>query len=80
MIYLYLYSIIKITIKVKEDTKIEDAQKLSDIILKHLSDEQKKFYDISFYVTCEGENNLYPMIASKHKTKEAFSWTVKTIK
>ena len=78
--YILSGKIIKITIKVKEETKIEDAKVLGDIILKHLSDDQKKFYDIQYAVTCEKESDLYPMIGSKHKTKETFSWTVKKIK
>ena len=72
--------IIKVIIKVKEDTKIEDSKILGDIILKSLSDDQKKFYDIQYSVDCEKENDLYPMMGYKHKTKDAFSWTIKTIK
>lgn len=67
--------IIKIFIKVKQDTKVDTSKELSDIIVKNLSDEDKAFYDISYYVTCEGENSLYPILGSKHKTSEIFSWT-----
>lgn len=69
--------IIKIFVKVKEDTKVDSAKELSDIISKNLSEEDKSFYDILYYITCEGENELYPVLGSKHKNADIFSWTVK---
>ena len=72
--------IIKITIKVKKETKQDDAKILGDIILKNLSDDQKKFYDIEYSVVCEEDNDLYPIMGSKHRTSETFSWTIKKIK
>ena len=78
--YILTGKIVKVTIKVKEETKQEDSKLLGDIILKNLSDDQKKFYDISYYVVCEKENDLYPIIGYKHRTNETFSWTIKNIK
>lgn len=69
--------IVKIFVKVKKDTKVEDAENLSDIITKNLTEEQLKFYDILYYITCEEENELYPIVGSRHKTSEIFSWTIK---
>lgn len=69
--------IIKVFVKVKEDTKVDNAKELSDIIVKNLSEEDKKFYDILYYITSEGENALYPVLGSKHKNSEIFSWTIK---
>ena len=75
--YVLTGKIIKVFVKVKEDTKVDDAKALSDIITKNISEDDQKFYDILYYVTCEGENDLYPVLGSKHKTSELFIWTVK---
>ena len=69
--------IVKIFVKVKKDTKVEDAENLSDIITKNLTEEQLKFYDILYYIRCEEDNELYPIVGSRHKTSEIFSWTIK---
>ena len=71
--------IIKIFITVKEDTKIDTAKELSDIILRNLTDDQKNFYDISYSIECNCENELYPIMGSKHRTSDVFSWTIKNI-
>ncbi len=67
--------IIKVFIVVKQDTKVDTTKELSSIIVDNLKDEDKAFYDILYYVTCEGENSLYPVLGSKHKTSDIFSWT-----
>lgn len=69
--------IIKIFVKVKEDTEVDKSKELSEIITKNISEEDQKFYDILYYVTCEGENELYPILGSKHKTSDLFMWTEK---
>lgn len=69
--------IIKIIITVKSNTKVEQAQELSSIITTLLPSEYQSFYDISYSIISDEENNLYPVIGSKHKTKEMFSWTIK---
>ena len=71
--------IIKVFITVKEDTKIDTAKELSDIILRNLTDDQKNFYDISYSAECNCENELYPIMGSKHRTANVFSWTIKNI-
>ena len=71
--------IIKVFITVKEDTKLDTVKELSDIILRNLTDDQKNFYDISYSVECDCENELYPIMGSKHRTANVFSWTIKNI-
>ncbi len=75
--YVLTGKIIKVFIKVKENTKVDDAKELSEIITKNISEDDLKFYDILHYVTCEGENELYPISGSKHKTSDLFVWTIK---
>ena len=69
--------IIKITITVKSDTKVDKAQELSSIITTSLPEDYQEFYDISYTIICDGENDLYPVIGAKHKTSKVFSWTIK---
>ena len=70
--------IIKIFVKVKDNTKVDTVKELSNLIVKDLTDEQKSFYDILYYVTCENEEpDLYPLSGNKHKTSDVFSWTLK---
>ena len=68
--------IIKITIKVKEDTKVDDAKKLTSIITEIIPVDYQQYYDISYNIVCS-ENDNYPIMASKHKTSNEFSWTIK---
>lgn len=69
--------IVKVTITVKSDTEVEKTQELSSIITKALPEDYQKYYDISYYVVSNEENDLYPIVGTKHKTSEVFSWTIK---
>lgn len=62
-------------IKVKADVDIITAKGYPDKILEYLSDESKSFYDIQVMITNEdGENQNYPIIGYKHKTKAGFTF------
>ncbi len=69
---------VKIFVTVDDTVDITKSKSSSEAILSNLTDEQKAYYDIQYYVTCSGENELYPIIGSKHKTSEAFVWTIKS--
>ncbi len=66
-------AVMKFFISVKDSTKLEDAQKLSDIILETLSTKVINFYDIEVYLTNEN-NEQYPSIGYHSKSASSFSW------
>ncbi len=66
--------VMKFFIKVKDNTKLEDAKKFGDIILDTLSSKVIGFYDIEIYLTNEN-NSSYPAIGYHSKNAESFSWT-----
>lgn len=66
--------IIKAIINVKDDTKVESAEALSDIILNNFSKEILSYYDVEVYITSNSED--YPIIGYHSKSADAFTWTV----
>lgn len=69
--------VMKFYIDVKKDTKVEDAQKLGNIILEKLNADIISFYDIQVYLTQKsGEDVSYPAIGYHSKNAEIFSWTL----
>lgn len=69
--------IIKIFITVKEDMDITKSKELSSIILETLDEDIKSYYDILYYVSCDLENDLYPLLGNKNKMSSEFVWTMK---
>ena len=67
-------AVMKFFISVKDSTKLDDAQKLGDIILDTLSTKVTSFYDIEIYLTNEN-NEQYPSIGYHSKSASSFSWT-----
>lgn len=70
--------IMKFYIDTKKDTKVEDAQKLADIIIETFSNTITQFYDIEVYIT-QKENETaseYPVIGYHSKDAKAFSFVV----
>ena len=71
--------IVNFIIDVKKGMNVDDAKKLSDIVITLLDDEQKKYYDTQIYVTCneakDDESKDFPIIGYRHKTSTKFVWT-----
>lgn len=65
---------LKFTINVKDNTKLEDAYKLSDIIIDNLSKEAVGYYDIEIYLTENTENVNYPTIGYRSNKASRFTW------
>ncbi len=68
---------ITFTIDVKEDTDKKYAQNLSEDVLKELSDEEKKYYDVQIIYTCKEcqEENEYPIIGYKNNSSDGIVWS-----
>ena len=75
--YITSVTTMKFFIDVKSDTKVEDAQKLTDIILEKLSTKVISFYDIAVYLTQnDGDNPLYPASGYHSNDGEVFNWVL----
>lgn len=66
--------IVKFIINVKDDVKVEDAQKNCNLILESFSKEILEYYDIEVYVTSNSDG--YPMIGYRSKIADTFTWTI----
>ena len=68
--------IMNFIIDVKQDTDLITAVSYADKTLEFLSDEEKQYYDIQVFLTCDEdeESELYPYIGYKHKTSVGFQW------
>ncbi len=64
--------ILNFIITVSADMKTEDAKALDDIILDKISDDNKSYYDIQILIDTEEENNSYPIVGYKNKSKDDF--------
>ncbi len=67
--------IINILINVTKDVDYINAKSYADNILSEFSNEEKKYYDFQFYISCNECDELYPIIGYKHKTSVNFIWT-----
>lgn len=66
---------INFIIKVKSEVDVITSKGYADKILENLSDDITKFYDIQVMITNEDEENQnYPIIGYKHKTKAGFTF------
>ena len=67
----------KFYIDVKDNTKIESAKKLSNIVIENLTDDIINFYDISIYLTQKnGKMKEYPAIGYHSKGNKVFNWVI----
>ena len=64
--------ILNFIITVSADMKTEDAKALDDIILDKISDDNKSYYEIQILIDTEEENNSYPIVGYKNKSKDDF--------
>lgn len=65
----------KFFVDVKSSTKLEDAQKIGEMIVNTLSTKIVSFYDIELFLNDpEGNNSSYPAIGYHSKNSEDFSW------
>ncbi|MEG2322385.1 MAG: hypothetical protein RSB71_02735 [Bacilli bacterium] len=65
----------KFIIKVKNDTTLEKAQALTNIMTEKLSMSITSYYDIEVYLTKELDNN-FPMIGYHGKDTKVFNWVI----
>lgn len=62
-------------IEVKKDVDVITSKGYADKILADLTDDVKEFYDIQVMITSEDEENQnYPIIGYKHKSKVGFTF------
>lgn len=67
----------KFYVDVKDNTKIESAKKLSNIVIENLTDDIINFYDISIYLTQKnGKMKEYPAIGYHSKGDDKFNWVI----
>lgn len=65
-----------IIIKVKEDTSVDDAKSLTEIVKENIEKDQKKYYDIQVFLKNENEKKEgYPIIGYLGKTSTQFSYS-----
>lgn len=69
--------IIKTFIEVKSGTDELSIEEMLNVIISNFTDEEKAFYDFQVFVTNEAKEDLYPMIAYKHRNRPVFTVTKK---
>lgn len=64
-------------VTVKDETSLEEAKTIGDLIIPNLTKKELEFYDIQLYLLDSNTNkeSKYPVIGYKHKTSEEFVWS-----
>ncbi len=65
---------INITMKLGAAVPKDIAIQYANKTLEYFTDEVKSYYDIQIFVSTDEESEIYPMIGSKHKTKDTYVW------
>lgn len=73
--YLSHGRLINILITVDKDMKVSKAKNYGEKVVDFLNDKELDYYDIQIFISCDDENNVYPVIGYKHKTGDKFYWT-----
>lgn len=69
--------LLSFVIIVADETNVDEAKKLGDIVIQGFNEEELAYYDLQICLNDTGtkEESLYPFIATKHKTSEVFVWS-----
>lgn len=68
--------IVYFTIDYKEDTSVDQAKEIATKTLTCFTDEQKSFYDFSYFLTQNKveDNENFPTMGNKHPKNATISW------
>lgn len=73
--------VFNVIITVKETTKLDDAKKLTTIIIENIKTDQKEYFDIQVFLKNEkDEVEGYPTIGYLGKTETEFSYSTASLK
>jgi len=69
--------LLSLIVTVSDDTAVDEAKTIGNIVIENLTDKELKFYDIQLYIkdSSAKEESSYPIIGYKHKTSENFVWS-----
>ncbi len=67
--------IIRVNITVNKDTSRDDAKQLTNTVLENIKEKEKGLYDVEVFID-KKDDNSFPIIGYRHKTREGFSWTL----
>ncbi len=65
---------INITMKLGATVPKDIAIQYANKTLEYFTDEIKSYYDIQIFLSTDEESEIYPMIGSKHKTRDTYVW------
>lgn len=68
--------IVYFTIDYKEDVSVDQAREIATKTLTEFTEEQKKFYDFSYFLTQSKvtDNENYPTMGNKHPKNATIAW------
>jgi hypothetical protein len=67
--------LINVTVEVKDDISLKDAQELGTPIVYTFTEEEREYYDIQIFLVNKKNTEEYPSIGYKHHTKPGLTWT-----
>ena len=67
--------IVYTTIKLKNETSVDKAKEIASNTLDNYSEEQLKYYDFSYFLKWEKEEETIVITGNKHRNLTSITWT-----
>lgn len=66
--------ILNFTIKIDSNYGLDQLKGFVDSIVSEIGEEDRKYYDMQFFITCDGESTVYPLIGYKGKNSDGVNY------
>ena len=66
--------VLNFTISVDSNLGVDQAKEFADSLLGEISDDDKKYYDIQFFIDSNADSPNYPLIGYKNKNSDKVSY------
>ncbi len=66
--------LVNIVVNCSVDLPKDQAVQYATTTLEYFTEEEKAYYDIQIFISCDEESEIYPIIGYKHKTTDTYIW------
>lgn len=66
--------VLNFTLKVDSNYGLDQLKGFVDSIISEIGEDDRKYYDMQFFITCDNESNTYPLIGYKNKNSDGVNY------
>ena len=66
--------ILNFTIKIDSNYGLDQLKGFVDSIVSEIGEDDRNYYDMQFFITCDGESTVYPLIGYKSKNSGSVNY------